>query len=102
MSFVHPGLLEELIPRTYVVDLQQMVVVVQFEIRFRDVPSGTTWPPLQASAHYHLVPDAHTDLKIQAIKYWTEALPPDLMELWARRREEAFAGHALRYIQSRP
>ncbi len=56
-SFVHPGLHETLIPRYYVVDVKQMIVVVQFEIRFSDEPTGQTWPPIQASAHYHLVLD---------------------------------------------
>ena len=51
MSFVHPGLQEEILPRTYVIDSRQMRVAVQFEIRFRDEPSGKNWAPIQASAH---------------------------------------------------
>ncbi len=34
------------------------------------------------------------DLKIRRIHYWTEALPGDLFEIWARYREEALTGLA--------
>jgi hypothetical protein len=100
MSFVHPGLYEEIIPRCYVVDLKQMIVVVQFEIRFNDQPSGKKWPPLQASAHYHLTINADGDLKIRRIHYWTEALPEDVFEYWVRHRDEALAKHAISYINA--
>ena len=39
LSFVHPGLHEDIIPRCFVIDVKQMIVVVQFEIRFSDKPS---------------------------------------------------------------
>ncbi len=102
MSFVHPGLHENITPRYYVLDLKQMIVVVQFEILFEDRPSGKKWPPLQASAHYHLIVDDNKDLKIRRIHYWTEALPEDLFEFWAKRREEALAGYAMSYIAANP
>jgi hypothetical protein len=102
VSFVHPGLQEDIAPRYYAIDLKQMIVAVQFEIRFADRPSGTTWPPLQASAHYHLVLDAGKNLKIRRIYYWTEALPGDLFEIWAKRREEALTKHALSFINAKP
>jgi hypothetical protein len=98
MSFVHPGLHEEIVPRYYVVDAKQGIVVVQFEIRFSDAPSGKKWAAIQASAHYHLIIDENKDLKIRRIHYWTEALPEDLFEFWARRRDEALTKHALSYI----
>jgi hypothetical protein len=101
VSFVHPGLFEEIIPKCYAIDLRQMMVVVQFEIRFSDDPSGKTWAPLQASAHYHLVVDENEDLKIRRIHYWTETLPVDLFEIWARHREEALTGLAINYINSK-
>ncbi len=102
MSFVHPGLHEDLLPRYYVVDVKQMLVVVQFEIRFSDKPSGKIWSPLQASAHYHLTVDENQDLKIRRIHYWTEALPEDLFEFWAKRRDEALTRHAMSYINTKP
>jgi hypothetical protein len=98
MSFVHPGLREDILPKYYVIDLRQMVVAVQFEIRFCDAPSGTNWAPIQASAHYHLLLDENGDLRIRRIEYWTEALPGDIFEVWARRRTEALAKHAMAYI----
>ena len=100
ISFVHPGLYEEILPRYYVIDLKQMMVVVQFEIGFRDEPSDKQWAPLQASAHYHLTVDEDKELKIRKIHYWTESLPGDLFEIWAKRREEALTRHALRYINA--
>jgi len=100
MSFVHPGLYEEILPRYYIIDLKQMTVAVQFEIRFSDEPSGKQWAPLQASAHYHLTVDESGDLQISRIHYWTEHLPEDLFEFWAKRRDEALAKHAMDFINS--
>jgi len=101
LSFVHPGLQEDIVPQSYVVDLKQMAVAVRFEIRFRDIPSGKSWPPLQASAHYHLAVDESKELIIRRIHYWTEALPGDLFEFWGKHRDEALAAHALRYLNSK-
>jgi hypothetical protein len=98
VSFVHPGLQEDIEPHYCAVDLTKMIVVVQFEIRFSDKPSGKTWAPLQASAHYHLVVDENKELKIRKIFYWTEALPGDLFEYWAKHREEALTAYALSFI----
>jgi len=100
ISFVHPGLFEDIAPRYYVIDLKRMRVAVQFEIRFSDEPSGKKWAPLQASAHYHMAVDGE-DLKIQRILYWTETLPEDLFEYWARHREEALTRNAQDYINAK-
>jgi hypothetical protein len=98
LSFVHPGLQEDIVPKCYVVDLKQRIVAMQFEIHFYDKPSGKDWTPLQASAHYHLVLDEKQELKIRRIHYWTEALPSDLFEYWSKHREEALAIHAIGYL----
>jgi hypothetical protein len=100
MSFVHPGLQEDLIPRYYSIDVKQLIVVVQFEIRFSDKPSKKIWSPLQASAHYHLIVDENKDLKIRKIHYWTEPLPEDLFGFWSTRREEALKEYAMGFINS--
>lgn len=102
ISFVHPGLYEDITPRHFAIDVKQMIVAVQFEICFMDKPSGTKWQPLQASAHYHLMVDGNRDLKIRRIYYWTEALPIDLFDFWARHRENALKQLALSYINSKP
>jgi hypothetical protein len=95
MTMVHPGLHEELTPRYYVVDEGQKIVVVQFQLQFNDEPSGTVFPPRQASAHYHLTLDENKNLKIKKILYFTEPRPPDepntLMELWRKYREKALS-----------
>jgi hypothetical protein len=91
MSFVHPGLKERLTPRYYVVDVAQMITVVQFEIGFSDTPTGRVWPPVQASAHYHLVADEEMGLRITKIEYWTGHLPGGVLEVWAERRQQALA-----------
>jgi hypothetical protein len=65
LSFVHPGLQEDIMPRHYVIDVMQMIIAVQFEINFSDQPSGNKWPPLQASAHYQLIVDEDKILKIK-------------------------------------
>jgi len=101
VSFVHPGLFEEIIPKCYAIDLRQMIVVVQFEIRFMDEPSGKKWAPIQASAHYHLEVDESIDLKIRRIHYWTEALPVDLFEFWGKYREAALTRLATEYINAK-
>lgn len=100
LSFVHPGLHEDIVPKFYAIDVTRMIVAVQFEIRFLDKPSGTKWAPLQASAHYHLVTDENRELRIRRIYYWTEALQEDLFEIWAERRNEALMQHALNYINA--
>ncbi len=100
ISFVHPGLQEDIVPQYYVVDLEQMIVAVQFEIRFSDKPSGKSWAPIQASAHYHLITCENKDLKIRKVLYWTEALPADLFDYWGKHREEALTAHALGFINS--
>jgi hypothetical protein len=101
LSFVHPGLYEEITPQHYVIDLRQLIVAVQFEIRFRDDPSSTKWAPLQASAHYHLITDDNKELKIGRIQYWTEALPADVFDYWSRHRNEALTKLALSHINAK-
>jgi hypothetical protein len=102
MSFVHPGLQEDITPRYYIVDMKQMIIAVQFEINFSDKPSGRKWPPIQASANYHLLLDDKNDLKIRKIQYWTETLPEDLFEIWNKRRDEALTKHAMSFINDTP
>jgi hypothetical protein len=100
LSFIHPDLIEEIVPRSYAIDLKQLIVAVLFEIHFVDKLSGRDWPSLQASAHYHLMPDATHGLKIKRIHYWTEALPKDLLEIWAKRREQALSKLAIKTINA--
>jgi hypothetical protein len=103
MTFVHPGLHEALIPKYYVIDVRSLIAVVQFEIQFSDELTGKTWPPLQASAHYHLVLDEDKDLKIKLIKYWTQSSTvdlQDLFDLWLRCKQKALEGLATRYFQT--
>ncbi|MBN2039652.1 MAG: hypothetical protein JW864_06400 [Spirochaetes bacterium] len=102
MSFVHPGLQEEIDPKHYVIDIKQKIVAVQFEIRFFDKSSGKEWNPIQASAHYHLIFEGNKGIKIKKIQYWTENLPEDVFEYWAKYREEALSKHAINYINTRP
>lgn len=101
MTFVHPGLHERLSPAYYVVDLKTLVVVVQFELQFANEHTGESWPPLQASAHYHLVQDQSGDLRIKRIEYWVESSPVDLQDmfdLWSSCREKALVGLANSYF----
>ncbi len=103
MTFVHPGIYEKLIPKYYVIDTDSMVAVVQFELRFRDEESGKTWRPLQASAHYHLRADAHEDIRIAKIQYWTESHADgddfeSLFQLWNSAKEEALVEFGTTYF----
>jgi hypothetical protein len=103
MTFVHPGLHEELSPNYYVIDVKALIVVVQFELQFIDEASGKAWPRLQASAHYHLVLDENEDLKIRTIKYWTQASPVDLQDMfdfWNACKEKALVGLAESYFEA--
>lgn len=106
MSMVHPGLHEHLEPREYIIDPERMVVVVQFQLSFTDEVSGTKWPPKQASAHYHLIPDAEIGFKIKKIQYFTEASNPETTsptsrELWKKYKDKALEELATRWINSR-
>jgi len=100
LSFVHPGMQEDITPCHYAIDMKQMIIAVQFEINFSDRPSGNKWPPLQAGAHYQLIVDDDKIPKIKRVDYWTQTLPPDLLELWTKRRDEALAKFALGYINT--
>ena len=100
VSFIHPGLQEDILPKCYVIDIRQLIVAVQFEIRFHDGPTGKKWAPIQASAHYHLANDADGGLLIRKIEYWTEALPTDVFEIWAQRRSEALAMLAVNHVNA--
>lgn len=98
LSFVHPGLMEEITPAYYVIDVKEMRAVVQFAIVFRDEQSGKEWPQKQASAHYHLRSDvsgvAPGGLQIAKIQYWTEPFAEEfkpVFEQWERGRAEALA-----------
>ena len=101
ISFVHPGLQEDIVPKHYVIDVGKMVVAVQFEIHFSHKPSGKKWDPIQASAHYHLTCDENRDFKISRIHYWTEALAEDIFAYWSKAREAALSENALNYINSK-
>ena len=104
--FIHPGLRERLTPQYYVIDVNRMIVVVQFEIRFVDENSGTNWPPRQASAHYHLTVDENDGLSIKKIQYWTETFPPDVFasmyEAWEEYRTKALSDLAVSYFAAAP
>jgi len=102
LSFVHPGLHEKITPNYYVIDVNTLKVVVQFQLAFRDVESGTDWQPRQASAHYHLKSDATGGLQIAKIQYWTEVAQDDfgpVLELWARGREKALTEFGIDYFR---
>jgi hypothetical protein len=102
LSFVHPGLHETITPNYYVIDVDTLKVVVQFQLAFRDVESGIEWQPRQASAHYHLKADADGGLQIAKIHYWTEVAQDDfepILALWARGRERALCDFAIDYFK---
>ena len=100
ISFIHPGLQEDIVPQHLVIDTKKLIVAVQFTIHFMDKPTDKKWPDIQASAHYHLTIDENQDLKIAKIFYWTEKLPEDLFDIWGARREEALKNCALQSIHS--
>jgi len=103
LLFVHPGLLERLSPQYYVIDLKRMIAVVQFEVQFFDESTGNACtPPLQNSAHYHLVLE-NGDLKITKIQYWTElpqAPTDEMYKLWVDSYNKEVAAFALNYINA--
>jgi hypothetical protein len=97
MSMVHPGLHEHLTPLEYTVDLQQKIVVVQFQVQFSDAPSGKIWPQKLTSTHYHLVLDKDNEPKIKKIIYFMEQRPPEergYRELWTKYRQKELAENA--------
>jgi len=106
MSFIHPGLHEEIVPQYYAIDERRMIAVVQFEVRFVDRITGKAWPPKQASAHYHLAADETGELKIKKIQYWTETFPPDIFEslyaAWDSYRNKALTDMAVNYLANKP
>lgn len=102
MTFVHPDFKEKIVPRYYVVDLYQLIVVVQFEIVFSDELTGQSWPAIQASAHYHLALDEKNELVIRKINYWTQVpVSDDIFTLWGQRTSKALTEYAMSFIQSK-
>jgi hypothetical protein len=104
MTFVHPGIHEKLTPKYYVIDLETLVAVVQFELCFTHKESGRTWRPLQASAHYHLRVADDGDLVIGRINYWTESHRPGddyepLFGLWTADRDGALAAFGTKHLR---
>jgi hypothetical protein len=103
LSFVHPGLHEQLTPNYYVIDVASMVTVVQFSILFSDQESGQEWPVLEASAHYHLRPARDGGLVIGKIQYWTSRFTDEyrpMFELWWRTRDAELAKFGSRYLET--
>jgi len=99
---VHPGLHEEFTPQGYIVDLENMIVVVKLKLQFNDETTGQVWPAKMASAHYKIILDQKNNIKIKKIEYFTEAaLPGDsagMMDLWKQYREKALNGLVDRWI----
>jgi hypothetical protein len=102
LLFIHPEFHEKLSPNYYVIDVKRVTAVVQFEVEFTDQSSGTTWPPIQASAHYHLALDENKNLKIKKIQYWTQIFSPDvygsMYQTWEASRQNALVGLAKEYL----
>ena len=104
MTFVHPGIHERLTPKYYVIDVETMFAVVQFELQFRHAESGKTWPPLLASAHYHLRANADGGIVIGKILYWTqthEAVDDfsSLYGLWNSAKEQALVEFGMKHFK---
>ena len=80
-----------------------MLAVVQFELQFRHAESGKTWPPLLASAHYHLRQDADGGIVIGKILYWTQSHPGEsdfdsLFPLWISDKEKALVDFGMKHL----
>lgn len=102
LTFVHPGLVEQITPKYYVIDAEAMKVVVQFALSFRDEISAREWPARQASAHYELKEGAAGGLVIARIQYWTEILTEEfgtMFEQWERARTEALTAFGMGYFK---
>jgi hypothetical protein len=105
MTFVHPGIHERLNPVYYVIDVDSMLAVVHFELQFRHSESGKTWPPLLASAHYHLGEDAKGEIVINKIQYWTQSHQPgddfdSLFGLWNSAKEQSLVEFGMKYFRA--
>ncbi len=105
MTFVHPGIHEQLTPKYYVIDTESMLAVVQFELQFHHAESGKTWRPLLASAHYHLRQDADGEIVIGKILYWTQSHPGDsdfesLFALWTSDKEQALVQFGMKHFKA--
>jgi len=104
MTFVHPGIHEKLTPKSYAIDVETLEAVVQFELCFTHKESGTSWRPLQASAHYHLGLDDGGGIIIKKILYWTESHRPgddfeSLFDLWNSDKEDALLAFGTKFIR---
>lgn len=98
------GIHERLSPKYYVIDADSMLTVVQFELQFLHSESGKTWPPLLASAHYHLREDAAGEIVIGKIQYWTQSHQPgddfeSLFELWSSAKEQALVEFGIKHFK---
>ena len=105
MTFVHPGIHEQLTPKYYVIDTESMLAVVQFELQFRHSEYGKTWAPLLASAHYHLRENADGEIVIGKIQYWTQSHPAgddfdSLFVLWGSAKEQALVEFGMRRFRA--
>jgi len=105
LLFIHPGLQEELSAQYYVIDVKRLIAVVQFKVQFTDRSSGTSWPPIQASAHYHLALDKDRGFRVKKIQYWTETFTDafvTLFQTWEARRQEVLTGLGKAFLNAKP
>lgn len=78
----HTAWYEKLTPEDITVDERRNVAVVLFGMEVFDVKSGEVVVKKSAIAHYQLVLDANSTIKIKTIKFFWETLPPDVPEFY--------------------
>jgi hypothetical protein len=84
----HPSWYEKLTPEDMTVDERRKVVVVRFGMEVIDRKTGEVAVRKSAIAHYELVLDENSTIKIKTIRFFWEVLPPGVPEFYDLYKDE--------------
>ena len=78
----HPSWYEKLTPQDITIDERRNVTVVRFGMEIVDRKTGEVVVRKSAMAHYELVLDENSNIKIKTIRFFWEVLPAGVPEFY--------------------
>jgi hypothetical protein len=85
----HPSWYEKLTPEDITVDERRKVAAVQFGMEVINRKTGEVAVKKSAMAHYELVLDENSTIKIKTIQFFWEVLPPGVPEFYDLFKDES-------------
>ena len=78
----HPSWYEKLIPDDLTIDERKKAVVVRFRMEIVDIKKNEIVIRRNAIAHYELILDEESNIKIKTIRFFWEVLPEGVKEFY--------------------